>query len=217
MHVSASILACDILELKDILPNLQKSGVDSIHFDVMDGVYVDAITFGDKICSEISRYCELPIYVHLMTNMPHRQIPLFLKCKNVKGICFHPIDLQSAIGIINQLQVADVESGVAIANEKELEIFADIADKIDFVTFMTVQPGKCGQKFDEKRVKILPDIRAKIGNEKMLFVDGGINCNTCKICVECGANAVVVGSYLFGGNQANAVDYERCLKLKYDG
>ena len=87
MHVSASILAWDILELKNLLPKLENAGVDSIHFDVMDGVYVDAITFGGQLCSEISRYCDLPIYVHLMTCAPDRQVKQFLKCRNVKGIC----------------------------------------------------------------------------------------------------------------------------------
>ena len=220
MHVSASILACNILELKNILPELAKAGVDSIHFDVMDGVYVDAITFGGQICAEISRYCNLPIYVHLMTCAPDRQVQQFLNCQNVKGICFHPIDLQSTYDTIKQLQVGNIQSGIAIANQKEFDIFAHIFDKIDFVTLMTVTPGKCGQSFNEKMAEKGALIRKIVGNEKMLFVDGGINCNTSEICVKYGANACVVGSYLFGDKTANALDFERkvgCLKLKYDG
>ena len=207
MHISASILACDTFMLKDSLQELKAAECDSIHYDVMDGNYVDQISFGEKLCREISEHTDLPIYVHLMVSDPEKHAQVFSQL-NVHGISFHPLDVTQTERIVDLIMLNNKRAGVAVTNDNDIEIISQIPS-VDHITLMTVTPGKCGQKFDSTMLKRINTVRNCIKNASNIFVDGGVNCNTIQECVQYGVCKVVVGSYLFAGNIT-----ERMKRLK---
>lgn len=207
MHISASILACDTFMLKESLQELQSAGCDSIHYDVMDGNFVEQISFGEKLCKEISEHTSLPIYVHLMVSNPERHARTFSQL-NVHGISFHPSDVTQAERTIDLIVRNNKQAGIAVTNDNDIEIIARIPN-IDHITLMTVTPGRCGQMFDRTMLNRVRTIKNCVKNDIKIFVDGGVNCNTIRECVQCGVDRVVVGSYLFSGNITERI---KCLK-----
>lgn len=195
-HISASILACNIMDLKQILPNL--SCVDSIHYDVTDGHYSNEISFGSKLCQEIANNTDIPIFIHLMVSNPEKQIPLFAKC-DVEAIAFHPITLECTIESLHYIKSANIRAGVAISNINELQIFRQVCDNVDHVIALTVIPGLSGQRMNTNMLNNISEIRNIISPDTQLFADGGINDKTIDICLQHGADSFIVGHYLFSG------------------
>lgn len=205
IHISASILASNIKNIERTLLDIKLAGVTSIHFDVMDGHYVNAISFGDKICREIVHMTDLPIYVHLMVNNPLKQAANFIDT-GISGIAFHPVSsIRENQDLVNLISETGVQAGLAIANDDEMRMLQHIRN-IDHVIAMTVPPGKCGQTLDQAMLSKVGNIKVICGKSVCIFVDGGVCNSTFYSCLNSGADAFIIGSYLFRGDITSNVN-----------
>lgn len=199
--VSASILSADLLNLESEIRKLEKNGVDMIHFDVMDGVFVPNISYGIPVLeqvSKVSRFMELD--VHLMITDPLKYIDAFDKA-GADLITFHLESASDPTETIKALEKSDCAYGIAIKPNTPAEaVFPYINDSLTMILVMTVEPGFGGQKFMDMSEKIRK-IRAYADSigcyELNIEVDGGIDDITAPIVKKAGANFLVSGSYLF--------------------
>ena len=192
---------------------LSESGIDAIHFDVMDGIFVNNISFGLPILSSIRKNTDLPIDVHLMIHQPNKFIERFAEA-GANMISFHvesDSDTQKTIQLIHSF---GIPAGVAISPDTPIEnifSFLPCLSAEDFILIMTVYPGLGGQTFmNEMLLKIERLQRYKSQNDFSFHieVDGGINENTAKLCREKGVDYLVAGSYITG-----AADPEQAIKM----
>jgi ribulose-phosphate 3-epimerase len=205
LRLAPSILTADFARLGDEIASVAPY-VDWVHLDVMDGHYVDNLTFGPDVVAAVRRSCELPLHVHLMISDPVKYAPSFARA-GANRISFHPEvvgDVGEAIGA-----VADegVGVGLAVHPDVSLDEVAKHLAKLQVVLMMTVRPGFGGQKF-------LPEVTPKISEASRLVdaagvdvdveVDGGVNLNTVEEAVQAGATIIVAGSAIFDGADAPA-------------
>lgn len=197
--VSASILACDLLNLEKAIKDIENAGIDMIHYDVMDGVFVPSITYGDVILSKISKITNLPLDVHLMTVNPLNQIDLFANA-GADMITFHLESDSDVMDTIKAVKSHGIKVGISIKPDTKAEAVLPYIDYVDSVLVMTVEPGKGGQAFMEstlEKVSDLNDYIALCNLKCTIQVDGGINESTALKAYVAGARNMVAGTYLF--------------------
>ena len=190
---------------------INRSSADWLHMDVMDGCFVDNISFGLPVLSSMRKITDLPIDVHLMIQQPYKFIDRFAKA-GADMISFHiesDSDTQKTIQLIHSL---GIPAGVAISPDTPIESvypFLSCLDQKDFVLIMTVYPGLGGQAFINKMLLKIEKIQKHKTQNNLTFhieVDGGINDNTAQLCRENGVDYLVAGSYITGASDpANAV------------
>jgi ribulose-phosphate 3-epimerase len=202
IQVSASILSADFANLESEIKRLNNSYVDAIHIDIMDGVFVDNITIGYEVVKSIKKYSTLEFDVHLMINKPEKFIKKFAE-NGADIITIHPETTNHLDGTIKIIKSLGIKAGIALLPTTNESVLEYIIDDIDLVLIMSVNPGFGGQKFITSQLKKISNVRKmieKTGKNIILSVDGGINAETAKICVDAGANRLVSGSYLFSGD-----------------
>ena len=199
--LSASILASNFLNISKDIKNLKNYGCDEIHYDVMDGNFVDEISMGPVILNSINDLIELPVEIHLMVSNPKKNIEQFSKL-NVETITFHYESTKNHYSLINLIKSKGIKAGVALNPLTEIEKLYDFIETIDRVLVMSVDPGYSGQKFNPntpQKIKILKDYLDNLNLSKKIdiCVDGGINNSNIKQCKDAGANIFVSGSSIF--------------------
>lgn len=197
--MSASVLSADMLNLESEIKKLENSSIEMLHFDVMDGVFVNNITYGLPILEQVRKITELTLDVHLMITDPLKYVERFALC-GADYISFHTESKSDAAETIKAIKSAGAKAALAIkpATPAE-EVFPYLSD-LDMVLVMTVEPGFGGQSFIYETVDKIKKIREKIselGLRTHLQVDGGINASTAEDVLKAGANVLVSGSYLF--------------------
>lgn len=201
--ILASILNSNLANIQAETEGLSESGIDAIHFDVMDGIFVDNISFGLPVLSCMRKITDLPIDVHLMIQQPDKFIECFAKA-GADMISFHIESESDTQQTINLVHSCGIPVGVAISPDTPIESvypFLPTLNQEDFVLIMTVYPGLGGQTFiNEMLLKIEKLQKYKIQNNLSFHieVDGGINNNTAKLCRENGVDYLVAGSYITG-------------------
>ena len=198
MHVSASILACNVLNIASELGRI--GNADSIHFDVMDGHLVERISFGDDLCRKVASATTLPICTHLMVSNSEEQIERFIEAGSC-AIAVHPDGCSSVKNALDLTQKHGKKFGLAVYSENDFSEALKYKNLVNFLIFMTVKPGNSFQKISMDRLNLMAEFSQKIGPEKVLFADGGVNGETVKLCVQNGANAVVSGGYIFKNSE----------------
>ena len=199
--LSASILAADFLNISENIKNLKEFGCNEIHFDVMDGRFVEEISMGPIILKSIKKAIDLPIDVHLMVNNPEKNIEQFSKF-NVQTITFHYEATHDHKSIIELIKSKNIKVGIAINPSTDVNKVFEFIHEIDRVLIMCVNPGFSGQKFDKKnldKIKKIKDflIINNLADRFEIGVDGGINFFNIKDCYEAGANVFISGSSIF--------------------
>lgn len=197
MHISASILACDFLNIASEIDKVSIS--DSIHFDVMDGHFVNNISFGKDLCKRIHEYSKLPIYTHLMVSNANERVQDFIDAGSY-AIAVHADGCKSVHSICENVKVQKRLFGLAIYSEYDFEQAVAFQNIADFFIFMTVDIGKSFQKLKEDRLYMLNSFYSKLAvpnRKKTIFADGGVNELTAHRCIENGANALISGGYIF--------------------
>ena len=198
-YVSASVLSADMLNLGSEVKKLEQSGIDMLHFDVMDGVFVNNISFGLPILEYVSKATDMTLDVHLMITDPLRYVRRFAET-GADYISFHLESESDTAAAIKAIRESGAKPALAIKPKTPAEeVFRYLPD-IDMVLVMTVEPGFGGQSFIPEtagKVKLIRDRITELGLDVMVEVDGGINDKTSSIVKEAGANVLVSGSYLF--------------------
>jgi ribulose-phosphate 3-epimerase len=206
--LSASILSADLSRLGDEIKKAEAAGVDWIHVDVMDGVFVPTITMGPVIVEACRRSTSLPIDVHLMIIEPGRHIQDFANA-GASNITIHIETCPDIASDFQKIRSLGCKAGVVLNPDTPASAILDTLDSVDLVLVMSVHPGASGQAYlpgtDEKVIQIRRDLDA-VGSKAWLEVDGGINPENIKRISDCGADVFVAATAVFrsthGINQA---------------
>ena len=209
--LAPSILAADFNVLGDQISAVREGGADYLHFDVMDGIFVPSISFGMPVMKSIRKNTDLFFDTHLMIEKPDRYIEEFAK-NGADGITFHiEADPEHALEIIRHihdtvsLSGKILRAGVAIKPATPISTVLPLAEEADMLLIMTVEPGFGGQKLIPETVDKVRALRAFIDAEGLdtdIEVDGGITADNIADINKAGANVIVAGSAVFGGDPA---------------
>lgn len=197
--ISPSILACDFTRIREQFEIMNKSKVDYVHLDVMDGVYVPNISFGPDIIAQLRNITDIPFDVHLMIEQPERYIDDFVKA-GADIITIHPSATKHLNRTLNLIKEKGVKAGMAINPAENLNILDYTIKDLDLVLIMSVNPGFGGQKFIEQVYGKIASVRKIIDRENpecILEVDGGVKLENALKVYESGADLLVAGSAIF--------------------
>jgi ribulose-phosphate 3-epimerase len=201
--VAPSVLACDFNNLGAECARIEQAGADWLHLDVMDGHFVDNLSFGIPIVQSIAKIATVPLDTHLMIERPDHFFPRFIPY--VSNITIHVEPDYDIGGTLKGIRAAGATCGLAISPPTPFEKVAPFLDQIDLLLVMTVNPGFGGQSFMEammSKVKRAAQLRAELGLDFHIEVDGGIYPNTAAIARDSGANVFVAGTGIFRAQDA---------------
>ena len=197
--VSASVLSADMLNLEKEVRRLEKSGIDMLHFDVMDGVFVNNISYGLPILEQVRKITDMTLDVHLMIIDPVRYVRRFAEA-GADIISFHTESESDIAETISEIKAAGAKAALAIKPATPAEAVFPYLSELSMVLVMTVEPGFGGQSFMPETMEKVKAVRRRIGElglDIRIEVDGGINDVTAVTASSCGADVLVSGSYLF--------------------
>lgn len=197
MKVNVSILS-NTLKPLDIVKELDKTNVDAIHIDIMDGKFVDNKTWTTSEIIKLTKYSNLPLDVHLMVNNPSKYIEDYAML-NTNNITFHYEAVKDVNKVINEIKDYGLKVGIAVNPDTDVKNIYDYLSNIDIVLIMSVYPGKSGQVFINETLDKIKELKDYIVNNNLktlISVDGGINDETGKLCKEAGADILVSASYI---------------------
>ena len=204
--VAPSLLAADFARLGEQVAAVMAAGARTIHVDVMDGHFVPPLSMGPPVVSALAgQVHEAGGYldVHLMIERPERQIAAFAEA-GADGITLHVEATPHAHYALGAIREAGCRAGLALNPGTPAEAAAALAGEVDLVLCMTVNPGWGGQTFLPASIAKLERLRALIGDEPALEVDGGIDATTVGPCARAGATVFVAGSAVFGAQDPGA-------------
>ena len=199
VRISPSILSADFGDLNQEIAGIEAL-VDSLHVDVMDGHFVPNLTFGAPVVRCIKT--KLPLHCHLMVENPENYVEAFANAKADMFI-FHIEASKDAEALIKKIRGHGMKVGVSLNPETELATLERVLPFVDSVLVMSVNPGFGGQEFMPVALEKISTIRGKFP-ELDIAVDGGINAETGKMCVEAGASTLIAGSFIFKANNRAA-------------
>lgn len=198
--VSPSLLSADFANLAQDINKINNA--DMLHIDVMDGHFVPNISIGIPVVQSIKKATDIFLDVHLMISNPLRYVEDFAKA-GADLICFHTESDDDAQGVINKIRQCGTKVGIALKPATKASDVARLIPLVDMVLVMTVEPGFGGQSFMADMLDKIKEVRAianENGSKLDIQVDGGINLETARLCVDAGANILVAGSFVFGSD-----------------
>jgi ribulose-phosphate 3-epimerase len=197
--ISPSILGGSFANMQDTIRLIDRSKAEYIHFDVMDGDFVPNLTFGPQFISNVRSFSKKIFDVHLMINRVGKFLDEYIKAGS-DIITFH-LEIDEDINdLITKIKNNNIKCGIAIKPATPWESLKPYLDNIDQIIIMSVEPGFGGQKFmDDQLSKITQIKKYLVDNQYQidLEIDGGVNFETGKKCIDAGANILVAGSFLF--------------------
>lgn len=213
IKVCPSILAGDFGHLADEAKRIEDSGANAIHIDVMDGHFVPNLTLGPQVVAAINRATSLTLDVHLMMYNPYDYIERFVEA-GADQLTIHFEATEEITETLRYIRTCGIKAGLAYSPKTSMSLIPKYLDQCDQILLMTVEPGFGGQPFMPEVLEkirftrqVCDQLSLRYGGvvaekEKHLppfdiQVDGGINLETARQCIEAGANVLVAGSYLF--------------------
>ena len=209
IKIAPSILSSDFRKLYDEIKKVEKAGADWIHCDVMDGHFVDNLTFGPVVVEAINRATRLPLDVHLMIENPLKYIKEFAQA-GADILTVHVEACRNLRQVISKIKNLGMKAGCSLRPKTPLAKVKPYLKDLDLLLIMSVNPGFAGQSFISS---VLPKVKEakKLKQEKKykyyIEIDGGINPKTAKLAKEAGAEVLVAASAIF-----KAKDYRRAIK-----
>lgn len=232
--ISPSIFAADFTRLGDEAKRIEDAGADAIHFDIMDGHFVPNLSLSPKALAAVNRATDLFLDVHIMVYNPFDYVERLIEA-GADHITFHFEATEDIEDTIDFVRKCGKTVGLAYCPETSDSMIPKYLDKVDKILIMTVNPGFGGQAFIPEMVEKVKFVRGlcdrlnirqggkSIGIETpkddpirqlgdfAIQVDGGINQETAKLCIEAGANDIVAGTYLFEGDMGSKIKAMRSL------
>lgn len=199
--ISASILSCDHAYLGDGIRKAVAAGAGSIHVDVMDGYYVENMTFGPRLIWDIRRIVQVPICVHLEVENPDRIVPLFLDTP-CDSIVFQMDACHNPIHLLKKIRQGGKRAGAAVSPAYTPEALRYILCHMDEIILMSVEPGYAGQDFEPSVYGKLRDLRRLMKDADRqipIGIDGGVCAENAAKLRNAGADTLICGSSLFNG------------------
>ncbi len=209
--VAPSLLAADFAHLAEDVAKVVAAGADWLHLDIMDGQFVDNISFGPAVVQTVRGLTSLPLDVHLMIERADHYVPRFLAA-GANSITVHveteaKHDVAKTLGAI---RAAGCRCGLTLNPATPFAAIEPHLPNVDLVLVMTVQPGFGGQSFRPEmmaKVRRAAELRDSLGANYDIEVDGGINPEIARLTIESGANVLVAGTSIF-----KTADYAQAIR-----
>lgn len=213
--LAPSILAADFKELGRQIRTTEENGAAYLHFDVMDGMFVPSISFGMPVLASIQGATGQVMDVHLMVQEPIRYIEDFQKA-GADLITVHLEACEDVKATIEKIRSCGLRAGLSVCPETAGETVRDYLKDVDMILVMSVHPGFGGQKFISESLDKIRSIRRMADEQGLsldIEVDGGIYLSNVREVLEAGANVIVAGSAVFGGDPGkNTRDFMEILR-----
>lgn len=198
--ISPSILSADFSRLGEQVRLITEAGADRLHVDVMDGRFVSGITIGPLVVSAIRPYCSLPMDVHLMIVEPERHLEAFAAA-GADSLTVHAEGNHHLDRLLRDIHSLGKQAGVSLNPATPIQALTHVADLMDLVLLMTVNPGLGGQSYLPGMTQKIAGLRAWLdngGHHAAIHVDGGIGLSTVEEVTGAGADVLITGSAFFG-------------------
>jgi ribulose-phosphate 3-epimerase len=208
--IAPSLLAADFGHLADEVQRIEAAGADWLHLDIMDGNFVDNISYGPAIVAAVRKLTRLPLDVHLMIARPDHYAPRFIEAgANSVTVHVEPEARHDVAATLTAIRTGGCRAGLSLNPATPFSAIEPHLPNIDLLLIMTVHPGFGGQAFRPEMMEKVQQARAWQQAKSAALdieVDGGITAGTAPICIENGANALVAGTAIF-----RAPDYRAAI------
>lgn len=207
IKVAPSILSADFTKMYDAIKMLERTSADYIHCDVMDGVFVPNITFGQYMVRDMRKHTKLPLDVHLMIQAPEKYVLEFAEA----GADIITVHAEATAHLDRTLQLiksAGKKCGVSLNPHTPLDVLDYVLENIDMVLLMSVNPGFGGQSFIPSSLRKAAKLKAMIGERGLsvdIEMDGGIGPHNVREVTDAGVNVVVAGNSIFSADDPKDV------------
>jgi ribulose-phosphate 3-epimerase len=216
IRIAPSLLAADFGHIAKAAHDLEESGAERIHVDVMDGVFVPNFTFGTDTVRVLRRATSLPLEIHLMIVNPDAHLSTFAAA-GADAITVHYEVCPNLHRTLSSIRALDCRSGAAINPSTPAQMLDDILEACDLALVMTIDPGFGGQSLIPRTLHKVDHIRREVerqGLDTEVEVDGGVDVTNAKACVDAGADVLVAGTAVFrhpGGPQGGVAALQQAL------
>jgi ribulose-phosphate 3-epimerase len=204
--IGASILSADFSQMGKEARSALDSGADFLHFDVMDGHFVENLTMGPDMCRSLRRAVpEAFIDVHLMVTDPALFVKPFAEA-GADHLTFHHEAVPEPGALVAAIHDAAMTAGLAVNPPTPVADFMSSVKEVDLFLIMSVHPGFAGQSFIPGVLEKARALKPQLRPDQRLAVDGGVNISTAPACVDAGCDVLAAASAIFG-----AVDYAQAI------